>query len=671
MRKNFSKNIVGELLFGGKKIILKTEWESFFVRWKLEKKFLHGDIVSAKIVKKSENNRMSEVQILKFLKSTNKILLWKKFGKFLFPLPSISTTEKLKLSENSLKNFKNIVNGTLVEFSVKNFIANIEKIFENSEHDEEIGGILFLNNISENWNSDIKKQEKFLKNSEENWKKVENNFRVDSLLASEQWISEAYKVHADLPYFATISDNTETRVDLRNWYTLTIDGADAKDLDDAISIARLDDGSYLLWVHIADVSHFVTEKSPIDIEARNRGTSIYLPEKVIPMLPETLSNHLCSLTPETSKKTLTALMKIEAKTGRVLHTDIFTSYIQSQHRGVYDEIFKNFSEKNFADKKLEITINSAFELFEILKKRRQKEGKISFETTELYFQFENNSHIPTGIKKRERNNAHILIEEFMVIANEEVAKWCTKRKIPFLSRIHDEPSDEWLRIIENILRENPQKKKQKKILEKITPKNIAEYLDNLDENARYHASKLIPPKMSKAVYSHNRSGHFGLALEFYSHFTSPIRRYPDLATHRMIHKYLEKNLGETEKSKAKKFLEKTAAIATMTEKRAENIENSVDRIYTLRFMNGHIGGIFEGKISGVADWGIFVELDIGVEITAYLPRFHNFQVDETAGAIINKKQEIIFQIWQKKTIKITKILQKEQRIIGEIIEKKI
>lgn len=182
----------------------------------------------------------------------------------------------------------------------------------------------------------------------------------------------------------------------------------------------------------------------------------------------------------------------------------------------------------------------------------------------------------------------MLIEEFMVLANEEVAKWCTKRKIPFLSRIHDEPSDEGLRIIENILKNSPQKNKKSQKTESISPKRISEFLENLDENARYHASRLILPKMSKALYSSNRSGHFGLALEFYSHFTSPIRRYPDLATHRMIHAYLDKKLNENEKARAKKFLEKTAEISTICEKRAENIENAVDKIYALRFMENKI-----------------------------------------------------------------------------------
>lgn len=248
---------------------------------------------------------------------------------------------------------------------------------------------------------------------------------------------------------------------MRNWYTFTIDGADARDLDDAISIAEFTNGDYLLGVHIADVSYYVTEKSPIDTEARSRGTSIYLPNRVIPMLPETLSNDLCSLNPNTDKNTLTCLMRIEPRSGKVLHTDIFASVIDSKHRGVYEDIFEKFSKKNFQDEMLKNAIESSFSLYKILEKRRKKEGKIGFEATELYFDFtDNTDYIPDAIRKRERNEAHMLIEEFMVIANEEVAKWCTKRKIPFLSRVHPEPSEEGAKIIENILQKNsPNSKK--------------------------------------------------------------------------------------------------------------------------------------------------------------------------------------------------------------------
>ena len=575
--------------------------------------------------------------------------------------PNFGTIEKIRIEKNSLEKFPG--DDVMMEFEMDGKFAKIQKIFEATEHDSEVASILFLHNIPEKWNPEIRKQEKFLKNLYEKFEKIEPNFRVDSLIADEKNLIPAFKNNPDLSYFNQLSSGTEQRVDLRNWYTLTIDGADAKDLDDAISIAKYDDGNFLLGVHIADVSHFVTEKSPIDHEARTRGTSIYLPQKVIPMLPETLSNHLCSLTPETEKKTLTCLMKIDKKSGKMLHTDIFESLIQSQHRGEYGKIFENFQKKSFENTLLENTIFSAFELFEIIKKRRKKEGKISFETTELYFDFEKNSHTPIGIRKRDRNDAHRLIEEFMVLANEEVAKWCTKRKIPFLSRVHDEPNDEGIQILENILGKNRKKS------EKILPKHIAEYLEKLDESARYHASRLILPKMSKAIYSHNRSGHFGLALDFYSHFTSPIRRYPDLATHRAIKQYLAKKLDEKNKKSLTKFLEKTAKIATLTEKRAEMIENSVDKIYILRFMEAHIGGIFDGKISGVTDWGIFVELDMGVEILVYLPRFHDFQVDNVVGAIIDRNQKIIFQIGEKKTIKIKKILKEDGKIVGEFIKK--
>lgn len=261
-------------------------------------------------------------------------------------------------------------------------------------------------------------------------------------MAEEKNLNTNYKNVSQSPYFASISDKNEVRVDFRNWYTMTIDGADAKDLDDAISLAKFSDGNILLGVHIADVSHYVTEKSPIDQEARRRGTSIYLPEKVIPMLPETLSNNLCSLTAESDKKTLSVLMKIDTKSGKVLHTDVVESIIRSQYRGIYEVVYEKFLNQDYSSDVEESTINTAFELYEILKKRRQKEGKISFDMTEIFFEFEDDSHTPTSIKKRTRNDAHMLIEECMVVANEEIAKWCEKRKIPYLSRLHDEPSEE-------------------------------------------------------------------------------------------------------------------------------------------------------------------------------------------------------------------------------------
>lgn len=184
---------------------------------------------------------------------------------------------------------------------------------------------------------------------------------------------------------------------------------------------------------------------------------------------------------------------------------------------------------------------------------------------------------------------------------------------------------------------------------------MADFLNALDTDRFYEISRMILPKMAKAYYSANHSGHFGLALENYSHFTSPIRRYPDLATHRMIHAYLERKLDNATKKKYEKILAKTAEISSAREKRAESVEREIDKIYTLRFMENKIGEIFDGKIAGVAEWGCFVELEIGVEVTLYFPPFVKYQVDETSGSVIDKRQNIICQIGDKMSVKITKI----------------
>lgn len=632
----------------------------------MARNFLHGDIVSAKIVKKSESGRLAEVDVKKLLQRSEKTLLGYKQKNHIFPLPQISLIDKIKI-ENTLEN---ISDGTLVEFRVEKNLAHIIRPFYSEGGDEQIESVLFLNEIPETWNKDIEKQEKFLKNTTTNWKKVENSFREDSIFRDEKSLISTHKIQQNLPYFSQVADeNGEIRVDFRNWHTITIDGADVKDLDDAISIAKFENGEFLLGVHIADVSHYVSEKSPIDMEAMKRGTSIYLPTRVIPMLGETLSNNLCSLTPHTIKNTLSCIMRIHPKSGKVLKTDIVASIIESRHRGVYDDIFENFTEQNFENTFLKNTMNEGFELFEILKKRRKKEGKMSFETTELYFDFDDEKKTPIAIRKRERNNAHILIEEFMVITNEEVAKWCSKRKIPFLSRVHPEPSEEATRaIFEMMERKNPKKKNfEKKFSEtNISPRQIAEYLEKLPESERYFASRLILPKMSKAYYSANTSGHFGLALDFYSHFTSPIRRYPDLATHRMIHSYLARELDEKSKVKYQKILSRVAETSSATEKRAESVEREVDKIYSVRFMQAKIGEKFRGTISSVIDWGIFVELDIGIEVTVFFEKNAKYQADSVTGTIIDKNQKILHKISDVHTIQISSI--QDGRIVGKIVK---
>lgn len=643
------------LHFSPWKIILKTEKGDFFVRPKFCKNFfVNQDKILAKVVKKSEWNRLAEVIVIKLLERSNKIFIWKKIWKKIFFSPNIASIDHIIAD-----NFADFPD-TTVKFQISDNKAKILEIFE-FENDEEIETILFLNNISTSWSSEIQKQEKFLVNQKIFFSESSEKIPVNNLLANLENLENFSKNNSNLPLAKIVENNFgEKRISLESWFTMTIDGSDAKDLDDAISIAKYKNGDYLLAVSIADVSYFVTEKSPLDNEAYRRGTSIYMGDRVIPMLVEGLSNNLCSLNPDNPKLSLTCLMKLDHKTGKVLHTDIFESVIHSNLRGEYNTIYNNFLQKNYENNIQKYSIETCFELFEILKNRRKKEWKISFETTELYFDFDKNQKIQ-NIRKRERNDAHKMIEEFMVLANEEVAKWCTKRKIPFLSRYHSEPSDDSTKIIHKILGHNREKSKTA-----IKPSDIENFLSKLNVDEQFFASRLILPKMSKAEYSYGKNGHFGLALENYSHFTSPIRRYPDLITHRLIHLYLSRKLDEKTRQNYDKKLQKIAEICSQNEKIAENIERTTDKIFVQRYMQNHIGEIMNGKISSLTNWAIFVELDIGVEVMILLPRFHNLQLDENIWALIDKNQKIIYQIGQKSIVKIEKIDKLENKIIAKL-----
>lgn len=653
-KKHNSLFIKGILIFETKKTLIRSENEDFFVRWKIPTNLIHGDLVLAKITKKSEEWKLSEVHIIKYIKESNHLLLGKKINNFLIPSPHTSTFSKIPLDKYS----QNFPNNILVEFRIENRTARIIKIFETDIKNEQIASIFFLNQISDQWNQDIQKEIIQFQQYKELFKPIDQHIPEHFLLSKTHELDSSTKNHPEQPW-AILSENEKkfSRISLENWFTFTIDWSDAKDLDDAISIAQYTNGDFLLGVHIADVSYFVQEKTATDREAYARGTSIYLPDRVIPMLPEILSNSLCSLNTDWKKLSISCIMKIQKNTGKVLHTDIFPSIIKSEYRGVYDEVYKNFQEKTYPNNTLWKSIELSFNLFEILQKRRKNEWKIHFETTELYFNIENEQTV--WVKKRERNKAHLLIEEFMVLANEEVAKWCEKRKIPFLSRVHHPPSEETTNTIHAIVW-HPKNRKNTPI----TPLEIENFLSSKNDSEKYFYSRLLLPKMSKALYSYNHHWHFGLALDHYSHFTSPIRRYPDLITHRMIHKYLSKNLNKTSKEKSEKILPKIALSTSNSEKRAENIERAVEKIYILNYISHHIWEKFFGKISGITEWWVFIELENGIEVTVYLPRKHQLQLDENSWSLINNKQEKILQIGEIKEVTILKILEEEWRILA-------
>ncbi len=506
----------------------------------------------------------------------------------------------------------------------------------------------------------------------------------------------------------------KNRTDFRDWYTFTIDGSDAKDLDDAISIKKNEKGNYILAVHIADVAEYVTEWSPIDTEALMRATSIYTPGKVIPMLPEVLSNDLCSLHPGWAKLTLSCIMEIDAK-WYVKNSEIVEGIIESRHRGIYDEIYKkmqdtapkkrwfewtwgglgeeivwvrwkteirwaeraSFSDPNAfgtfcikSTEELDKSIRLATDLYKILEKRRRKEGKITFESTEVYFTFNKeisteNTKTPLSIKKRERNDAHKLIEEFMVLANEEVAKWCEKENIPFLSRVHGLPGNEQTEIIQWILTKDIPldflKKKEKNTLE---PTHIREFLEKItDEQELYKYSRLLLPKMAKATYSDIPFRHFGLALNYYSHFTSPIRRYPDLQVHRIIKDTLNKKLNSEKITHYKSILKKVARNCSEKERRAEDIERAMNSLYSCRYMQDKIGKIYSWKISGLSEFALFIEIEIWIEVTLYLPR-GDYHINQIEWVLTSGKWKIIATIWDTLEVKIDSLNMSERRIVA-------
>lgn len=660
-----SKILQWIISFETNKILFKTEKEEiFFVKSHKGLMLFQGDIVIARrLTAPLQNWHLPEVQIIKIIKRTQATLVGRMSDKWVVPLPEVATRGVLPLSS---KNFDTkwklqLASKHFFTFKIENEKAKILEILQPKQSDYAVNAVLFVNNIHQNWNPKIIQQERSLIAHKPQYSHVAKDFDKNSLLSQETTLDPRYKISENFPYFRFIDTDGELRVDLRNWFTLTIDGADAKDLDDAISIAKIINGNYLLGVHIADVSYFVTKNSPIDLEARSRTTSIYLPERVIPMLPEALCNNLCSLNPHTFKKTMTILMEIN-QTGQILQTEVLPSLIESQYRWEYDKIWENFQKQNFENPLLALTVNTAFEAYKILEKRRQNEGKMDFHTTEIFFK-NIKKHIPYSIQKREQHDVHKLIEEFMVVANEEVAKWCIKRKIPFLSRFHDAPNEKNIEFIEHFIG------KTLKTAGKITAKNIAKFFENLSDDEKFYASRMILPKMSKAIYSANKSGHFGLGLDFYSHFTSPIRRYPDLVTHRMIRSYMEQKKTEINRKKDTEYLTKIAEITSFGEQKAENIERNIDKMYVFRYLEHTKNTIFEGKIAGVSEWAVFVELNIGIEVTVRLPRISDLQLDANIWALIDKNQKICYQIGTKCSIKVIDFSEIENRVFAEFIQK--
>ena len=400
------------------------------------------------------------------------------------------------------------------------------------------------------------------------------------------------------------------RKDYRNLVTMTIDGEDAKDFDDAITIEKLKNGNYKLGVHIADVTHYVKFNDLVDIEAYNRATSVYFPEQVIPMLPERLCNDLCSLRENELRPTVSCVMEVDKK-GKVKDYEIAPSVIVSNARMTYTNVQKIIDGDQKLIKKYKPIYKEILlmnELADILIQKRDEEGSVDLDVKESSIMVDKKGEIQVFAMQRDK--AHRLIEEFMILANCTVAEYMFYLENPFIYRVHGSPTQERLQNFYDFLNGLGINVKHKK--DEVYPKDFQLILKNAQNTPAFTLiNRVMLRTMQKAKYSATDVGHFGLSKEHYCHFTSPIRRYPDLVIHRIIKEFLA---GKTELNKKYgEFVVLASAQSSEREKIATEAERTVDDYYKILYISGFVGDEFDGVISGVTNFGVFVELANGIE----------------------------------------------------------
>lgn len=455
---------------------------------------------------------------------------------------------------------------------------------------------------------------------------------------------------------SVLEKELEDRVDLRDKKVFTIDGADTKDIDDAIFCYKNDDDTYTLGVCIADVSHYVKMGSKIDIEAYERGTSVYLVDRVLPMLPHKLSNGICSLNPEVDRLALSCIMKIDSK-GNVINYDICDSIIRSRKKMTYDAV-NSILEKDIVPEGYEDFVDdlkTMNDLSNILRNKMIARGYIDFDTKEAKILVDEKCH-PYEIKLREQRTGEKLIENFMIVANETVASSIYYRsdRVPGIYRVHDRPNEAKLQKFMDFLSTHGYSVTGKK-KGKISVKDLRNIIDQIeDERVKPILNELLVRAMAKAVYSEENIGHFGLGSKCYSHFTSPIRRYPDLILHRLVKLYngdYNYDLIDYFKKELSVMCEHTSA----RERDADSCERDVDKMKMAEYMEDHIGEVFEGVISGVQEFGIFVELPNSVEGLIRiedLPGYYTFS--EKAMTLYDKKSGRKFGFGDEVKVKVVK-----------------
>lgn len=457
------------------------------------------------------------------------------------------------------------------------------------------------------------------------------------------------------------------RKDLTEEIIFTIDGADTKDIDDAISLSRKG-SNYLLGVHIADVSHYVKEGSALNEDAMNRGTSSYLADTVIPMIPHKLSNGICSLNEGVIRLTESCVMEIDHN-GSIVDFDIFESYIKSKKKMTYkevnevimhDKVPKGYEE--FKD-----ILKSMNDLAHILRKKKEREGYIDFNLDEAKIICDENGRA-CEIQRRVQEDGERMIEQFMVAANETVATCISNMELPFIYRVHDIPSEEKIQDFLKFVSVLGYQLNAK--IKNITPKAMQEILDQLRDKKEVEAlSTTLLRSMKKAKYQRENIGHFGLASKYYTHFTSPIRRYPDLLVHRLLRKYLFDHEIDDKINELEPKIDYIAELSSERELKAVEAEREVDDMKMAEYMEGHIGEEFDGKISGLTNFGIFVELDNMVEGLVHISAIGDdfFHYNSDIMAIVGDNTKKLYRLGDKLKVKVIRANKQEKQIDFEIV----
>ncbi len=596
---------------------------------------MHGDRIIARV----EHKRKREGSIIRILERAIRRVVGfvEKIGPIFYVRPRKRLIQQQIILTPEQKNIKTgcLVLAEIIKYQKINnpLIAKVIKIFEKPKSPKDDIEILI---------QEYDLPQKFSSESEKEAKKIQNT-----------------KVNT--------KRNLKGRVDLRHLPTVTIDGESAKDFDDAISIKKTKKG-FILWVHIADVSHYVKWDSPLDLEARQRGTSIYFPDRVIPMLPPQLSENVCSLLPKIPRLTFTVEMHF-SNLGELTERDFYPSIIQTAERMTYTSVSRILLDRDAEEikryKKLVPYFEKMAELCELLKNKRKARGSLDFDLPEPEILLDIKGD-PQAIIKAERNLAHFIIEEFMIVANETVAEFLYSNKIPTLYRVHETPEQNKIQYLTKII------KNLGILKEDIKPKDFPELI-RLIKDTPYEeiVNYLILRSLKQARYSPENVGHFGLASECYTHFTSPIRRYPDLVVHRILKEFIiKKKLSKERLSFLEKILTEIAIHSSRMERRADSIERDSIQIMRVWFMKDKIGEEFSGKVTMVTPEGLRVRLE-DYFIDGFLHLSHMtddfYQFDEKRYCLLGLKKKRKFTIGTSLMVKVSKVSLDEREIFFDLL----